>query len=180
MKSKTTKYIVSALFCALIAAFSQICIPLPMGIPITLQSLAICLTGYLLGAYYGCLSVVAYIILGAVGVPVFTFFGAGPSIVFGQNGGFIIGFLPLCFMCGISSFFKSDYIKICFGTLGIIICHICGILMFRAVYGSGFIEAFFLCSAPFLLKDFVCVASAYIITKQLNKRTKLFKGLSAR
>ncbi len=177
MKNRTFKYILSALFCALIAAFSQICIMLPTGIPLTLQIFIICLTGYLLGGYFGTLSVVIYIVLGAVGVPIFTFFGAGLPVLLGHSGGFIIGFLPLVLMCGIASVVYKDWIKIMLGLIGVILCHIFGITAFSVLYGNNPLQSFIICSAPFLLKDIILCVLAFAVSKQLNKQS-LFKGLS--
>ena len=82
-----------ALFTSLTAVCAQISIPLPGGVPITLQTLAVMLSAIVL-RFDGVLSVAAYVFLGLVGVPVFSKFGATASL-FSPTGGFIVGFLPM-------------------------------------------------------------------------------------
>ena len=76
MKSTKTM-IITAMFAAVIAVLAQIAFPLPSGVPVTLQTFAVALTGVVLGAKLGTISTFIYILLGAVGVPVFS----------GLNGG---------------------------------------------------------------------------------------------
>ena len=93
--------IVSALFAAIIAVFAQITIPLPFSpVPITGQTLAIGLAATILGSRYGTLSVAIYLLLGAVGVPVFAGMSGGLGALIGPTGGFLIGFLPTAFIIG--------------------------------------------------------------------------------
>lgn len=82
-----------ALFTALTAVCAQISIPLPGGVPITLQTLAVVLATIVL-RFDGVIAVAAYIVLGLVGVPVFSKFGATASLV-SPTGGYIVGFLPM-------------------------------------------------------------------------------------
>lgn len=84
--------IVAALFAAIIAIFAQITIPLPL-IPITGQTLAVGLAITVLGLRYGTLSVLLYIALGAIGLPVFSGMSGGFGTIIGPTGGYIIGFL---------------------------------------------------------------------------------------
>ena len=78
----TRNLVLAALFAALTAVCSQIQIPLPM-VPINLALFAVHLCGALLGAKWGALSMCAYVLLGAVGVPVFSGFASGPAVLFG-------------------------------------------------------------------------------------------------
>lgn len=82
-----------ALFTALTAVCAQISIPLPGGVPITLQTLAVMLCAIVL-RFDGVFSLAAYVFLGLVGVPVFSKFGATASL-FSPTGGYIVGFLPM-------------------------------------------------------------------------------------
>lgn len=84
--------IVAALFAAIVAIFAQITIPLPL-IPITGQTLAVGLAITILGLRYGTISVLLYIALGAIGLPVFSGMSGGFGIIIGPTGGYIIGFL---------------------------------------------------------------------------------------
>ena len=82
-----------ALFTALMAVCAQISIPLPGGVPITLQTLAVMLASIALG-FDGVAAVAVYVFLGLIGVPVFSKFGATASLV-SPTGGYIVGFLPM-------------------------------------------------------------------------------------
>lgn len=100
MKTNTTAMILVAFCTAIIVVLAQITIPLPL-IPITGQTLAIGLVVTILGLKYGTYSVLLYIILGAVGLPVFQSFTGGIGIVFGPTGGYIIGFIPSAIIIGL-------------------------------------------------------------------------------
>ena len=94
MKS-TKKMIIVGMFAAVIAVLAQIAFPLPSGVPVTLQTFAVVLTGVVLGARLGTAATFVYILLGAVGVPVFSGLGGGLGVIVGKTGGFIWGFLFL-------------------------------------------------------------------------------------
>ncbi|MDY5627951.1 MAG: biotin transporter BioY, partial [Clostridia bacterium] len=82
-ETKTKDIIFIGLFAAILCVCAQISIPTPFGIPFTLQTFAVALCGYILGAKKGALTVLVYILLGTVGLPVFSGFGAGFSKIFG-------------------------------------------------------------------------------------------------
>lgn len=91
--------IISALFAAIIGVLAQLTVPLPL-VPITGQTLAIGLAATILGAKYGTLSVLIYLCMGAIGLPVFAQLSGGLGILFGPTGGFLIGFIPTAFLIG--------------------------------------------------------------------------------
>lgn len=96
---KLRSMIITALFAAIIGVLAQITIPLPL-VPITGQTLAIGLAATILGSRYGTLSAILYLIIGAVGVPVFAEFSGGLSVLFGTTGGYLVGFIPSTFLIG--------------------------------------------------------------------------------
>lgn len=101
-KSSTYQYILAAFGAAIIAVLAQVTIPLPFSpVPITGQTLAIGLVVTILGTKLGTLSVLLYILLGAVGMPVFSGMSGGLGIVVGPTGGYIIGFLPTAIVMGL-------------------------------------------------------------------------------
>ena len=91
--------ILTSLCAAIIAVLAQIIIPLPL-IPITGQTLAIGLVVTILGLKHGTYAVLLYILLGAIGLPVFQSFTGGLGILFGPTGGYIIGFIPTAIVIG--------------------------------------------------------------------------------
>ena len=79
-----------ALFVALIAVFSQIAIPLPMGVPINLALFAVFICAMMLPLKQSMLAVLIYLLLGFIGVPVFAGFRAGPSSLLGKTGDILL------------------------------------------------------------------------------------------
>ena len=111
-KSRNTlySYLLCALFAALTAIFSQIMIPLPFTpVPINLALLAVWLCGIVLGAKRGAISILVYILLGAIGVPVFHGFMGGIGVLAGPTGGYIVGYLPAVVIFG---FLYNRYISV--------------------------------------------------------------------
>jgi biotin transport system substrate-specific component len=84
-----------------IALCAQIVIPLPFTpVPITGSTLGVLYTGALLGSRRGALSVVFYLVLGAIGLPFFSGGAGGASHFLGATGGYLVGFLPAAWVCG--------------------------------------------------------------------------------
>ena len=169
-KQKTKNIVTAAVFTAIIAILSQIAVPLPSGVPITLQTFAIALCGYVLGPFWGFASITAYVLLGAIGVPVFSAFGGGISRLFGPTGGFIFGFMLFAPTCGLAKKHKNPTVQILLGLSGMLICHLIGTLQYAYVYKTEFIASFLLVSAPYLIKDAASVILAWLAAKQINKR----------
>ncbi|HEX6595051.1 MAG TPA: biotin transporter BioY [Bacillota bacterium] len=97
--SKLRMMIATAFFTAIIGILAQVTIPLPL-VPITGQTLAIGLVATILGAKLGTLAATLYLIIGAIGIPVFSQFTGGLGIIIGPTGGFIFGFIPTAFIIG--------------------------------------------------------------------------------
>lgn len=93
---------VIALFTFLTIVSAQVAIPLPGGVPFTLQTLVIPLTAAIAGPVLGTLTTALYLLLGAVGLPVFSGFSGGFAALIGPNAGFLWGFLPLAALTGLS------------------------------------------------------------------------------
>lgn len=158
-----------SLMTALIAVSAQITVPLPSGVPVTLQTLTVALCGYCLKTGKSLVSVIVYILLGLVGIPVFSNFNAGTAALFGKTGGFIIGFIFLVLACGIASKAKGKITKILIGTAGLIVCHAFGTIWFAYLTHTGFIASAVLVSIPFILKDVICIICAYFLSERLKK-----------
>ena len=101
-RQKITTIVLCALFAAITAVLSQIAIPMPSGVPVTLQTFAIALCGFYLCTARATVSTVVYVLLGAVGVPVFSGFKGGIASIVGPTGGFIIGFIAMAAISGIA------------------------------------------------------------------------------
>ncbi|MBQ1536102.1 MAG: biotin transporter BioY [Ruminococcus sp.] len=177
-KKFTTRNIVfMGLFAAITAVLSQISLPLPSNVPLTLQTFAVALAGYFLGWFKGCISVVVYVLIGAVGAPVFAGFKGGLGVISGPTGGFIIGFIVMALLCGLGSDLfskKRNIVSIAFGILlglaGLAVCHVFGFVRYANISGQSLWKAFLVVSLPYLVKDVISVAAAYFICRELRHR----------
>ncbi|MDR0297226.1 MAG: biotin transporter BioY [Streptococcaceae bacterium] len=95
-------WLFSALGAALIAILAQVTIPFPL-VPNTAQTFGITLVAVLLGKKYGTLATFLYVLLGAIGAPVFAGFSGGFGIVIGNTGGYILAFPIVSFLIGLTS-----------------------------------------------------------------------------
>ena len=161
---------ITGMFAAVIAVLAQVALPMPSGVPVTLQTFAIALTGVVLGAKLGMAAAGVYILLGAVGVPVFSGFAGGLGILFGKSGGFIWGFLFLALLCGLGCQIKNKVVGWGLGIVGLAVCHLLGIFQFMVLMKMGFAESALLVSVPFLIKDVVSVAFAFVLGLQIRKQ----------
>ena len=172
-KSKLSNIAVSALFTAIICVLAQISVLTPWGVPFTLQIFAVSLCGYILGVKQTLTSVLAYIFLGIMGVPVFSNFKGGIHTLFGISGGFILGFIALGVFCGIAKKLKKEYLKIILGICGVLICHLFGTVQLAIISKTNLLSAFITASLPFILKDLLLLIAAFYISKIINKRFKI-------
>ena len=169
-KLTTKTIVITGMFAAVIAVLAQIAIPMPSGVPITLQTFPIALTGAVLGARLGTAATGIYILLGAVGVPVFSNFTGGLAIIAGKTGGFIWGFLFLALLCGAGATLKNKPLGVATGLLGLIACHLLGTLQFSLLTGMNFPESALLVSVPYLPKDILSLILAYALGLQIRKQ----------
>ncbi|MBQ9438095.1 MAG: biotin transporter BioY [Lachnospiraceae bacterium] len=140
-----------ALFTALISVLAQISIPLPGGVPLTLQTFAVPLAGLILGAKRGTVSAILYVLLGAVGVPVFAGFSGGLGVVFGMTGGFIISFPLMALFAGfaVDKGVKSPMLWLWL-VLGAVANYAVGTIWFMNAAGAGLRAALAACVLPFI------------------------------
>lgn len=167
--SKTQSIAMIGMFTAVLAVLSILQIPMPSGVPITLQTFAVALCGYCLGKKNGTLCVALYLILGFVGVPVFTGMTAGIGKLFGYTGGFLYGFLFLAFFCGLGSQLKHHAVSVLLGVVGLLICHVLGAFHYSIIATTGFGPAFLLVSVPYLVKDVLSVIGALVVALVIKK-----------
>lgn len=165
----------TALACALIAACAWITIPLPINIPITLQTMAVLFCAGLLGTKRGVAAVVVYLLLGLCGVPVFSSFRSGPSVLLGPTGGYLIGFLFTALIVGVcADRGKRRVPALLLGMLaGIVAYYVFGTFWYFFLYLSesglaGLWAATVKCVLPFLPFDAVKAALAIFLIRRLD------------
>lgn len=168
-KKNTLSLVIAAMFTAITVVCSQIAIPMPTQVSLTLQTFAVALCGYVLGIKWGLASIITYVLLGTVGVPVFSGFKGGIQVIFGASGGFIFGFIFFVGLCGASLLLKNKALKLLIGLGGLAVCHILGVIQFAVVYKTDLISSFLMVSAPYLIKDVISVAAAFFLSLYIRK-----------
>ena len=165
MKNNTSRVTLTALFAVIIAFCAWISVPTPLTVPVTLQIFGVALCGFLLGPKMGLGCTAVYISMGALGLPVFSFFQGGLGVLTSANGGFVFGFLILSLCCGLNTLCKPKFIL---PLIGVLLCHAVGLLQFCLVSGSGFWGAFLTVALPFLIKDIFLVWLAGSVSKRIR------------
>ena len=142
----------SGLFAAVIAIMAQISIPMPGGVPMTMQTFAITLAAVVLGAKLSTVSSVIYLLLGAVGVPVLANFSGGFDKFIGPTGGFLISFPLMAFIIGWGAdhrqAFRGAYVLALI--IGTIANYVVGTAMFCVLMNSSIAAGVTACVLPFI------------------------------
>lgn len=159
-----------AFFTALTGICSQIQIPLPM-VPINLALFAVHMAAALLGPQYGTLSIVCYIALGLVGVPVFAGFSGGAGSIMGPTGGYIVGYAISAILTAlvIRKWGRNPIAMVLGMVLGATACYGFGTVWFMVVTGMDLITSLFYCVIPFLAGDGVKILLACLLVRGLVK-----------
>lgn len=162
-----------AMFAALISVCSIISIPIGQ-VPVTLQTFAVCLSAALLGWKRGTLSVLIYILLGAVGVPVFAGMKGGVGVLAGPTGGYIVGFLLTSLIIGFAAerWERKALPLSAAMILGVLLCYAVGTVWFMLTAETRLGESLLLCVVPFLLPDAVKIAAAVLVADKLMKAVR--------
>lgn len=174
MKLKTKDLALCALFAALIAVCAWISIP--ATVPFTLQTFAIFAALGLLGGKRGTVAVAVYLLLGAIGVPVFAGFQGGLGALLGTTGGYLLGFLLTALIVwGMEARFGSKAgVFLLSAVLGMLVCYAFGTAWYLVVYArtKGAISlatALGWCVVPFLIPDAVKIALAVLLRGRLKR-----------
>ena len=162
-------------FTAVIAIMAQISIPMPLGVPMTMQTFAITLASVVLGAKLSALSSLVYILLGAVGVPVLANFSGGFAKFIGPTGGFLISFPIMAFIIGYGVEHKDKFkgfFVICL-ILGTVVNYVIGVAMFCVLTQSTVMAGLSACVIPFIPTAIIKAILASIIGFTIRKRMKV-------
>lgn len=150
---------------------------LPIGpVPISLTNLAIYVTMYVLGTKRGTIAYCLYMLIGLVGVPVFSGFSGGPGKLFGPTGGYIIGFLPMAFVIGlfIDRYWKNRIACIAVMEAATWIPYLLGTAWLAYSAGMSFTAALAAGVTPFIMLDLIKMAIAGILGPELKTRLARF------
>lgn len=172
MKLNTKEITLSALFTGVISIFSLVAIPTAF-VPVTLGVFGVLFSSVVLGKKLGLLSVMVYILIGSFGIPVFSGFRGGISVLLSPTGGYIFSYIFMSLITGFVSDKtnkfsnrKSFIIRLlsCFASL--FVCYFFGTLWFITVTPQPLISALFVSVFPFVLFDIVkCVLACVLGSK---------------
>lgn len=169
--SDTRNLVLCAVCAAVTCILAPLSIPLAGGVPISLATFAVMLSGVLLGGSMGALSQLIYILLGAVGLPVFAGWTGGIGNVLGMTGGYIIGYIPLAWLTGLiykkysrSAKKQEKVLFMILGmTVGNIVLYILGTAWFMFVTGMTLKASLAACVFPFIPGNIIKMAAVILI-----------------
>lgn len=163
-KTNTKNLVLAALFAALTAVFSQIIVPLPFTpVPLSANLIAVFLTGALLNKKTAFFSQVAYVLLGAVGAPVFSAFSGGLHKIAGPTGGYILAY-PL--MAVIVAFAAEKWGRSFWKMAGamavsLVVCYAIGTVQLMLITKADLLSGLTMAVFPFIPLDLAkCLLTA--------------------
>lgn len=173
-RSKTTEIVFGGVFVVLMAICSWISVP--TAVPFTLQTFAVFIAVETLGGRLGTMSVIVYLILGAIGVPVFAGFSGGLGILLGSTGGYLIGFVFSALVMWVIEgiFGRKPVVSILAMLAGLLVCYLFGTLWFMMVYSrsNGAVSLLTVlgwCVFPFIIPDLAKIGLAYLLSQRIRK-----------
>lgn len=173
MNHKTYDLVYVSMFAILLAICSWLSIP--TMVPFTLQTFGIFFTLLMLGGKQGTSVILLYLLLGSIGLPVFSNFGAGIGYLLGNTGGYTLGFLATGLMFWLFEiiFPRKALMQVIALLLGLILCYLFGtfwILNLSISSGNilGFRAVFSMCVLPFIVPDLCKLWLAYLLSKRFR------------
>jgi biotin transport system substrate-specific component len=174
-KTSIKGIVFASLFGALTAAGAFIVIPVP-PVPITAQTFFLNTAALLLGGSLGALSQFVYVMLGVVGIPVFSGGKAGIGVIFGPTGGYLLGFIIAAFIIGKIAGAKRGagiFWHIFAMLAGMMVIYSLGIMQLALVAKISFKKALAIGVLPFIPGDIIKILLAAIISSRLKGRIKV-------
>ena len=161
-----------------------ICVAGPLSIsigpiPLTLSNFAVYLAAAVLGAKYGPISVALYLLIGAIGVPVFSGFTGGVQKLIGVTGGYLAGYVPGAFIGGLAVKpgqtvpERKWLLPLCL-VLGTLVIYILGTAWFMLQSGNSLASALGLCVIPFLPGDVIKIIAVTLLAWPI--RRAIYRG----
>jgi len=167
---RVKKLVYAALFTALTAAAAWVAIPLPY-VPITLQTFFVILAGAVLGTYFGLLSMVAYLLLGFIGLPVFARGQSGLGVLAGPTGGYLVGFVICALVTGLIVGARKKPGMIWYGlamAAGTLAIYACGTVQLSVILHMPLDKALLIGTLPFVPGDILKIVIASFVAKKFN------------
>ena len=161
---------------AVMAALICIAGPLTIAagpVPLSLATFAVMLAGAVLGKKRGTAAVGLYLLIGIIGIPVFSGFSGGFQKLAGVTGGYLVGYLPCAFLSGLGAERAEEESRIWIlpakMAAGTAVLYTIGTAWFMIQSGNALGTALSLCVVPFLPGDAVKIAAAVMLTVPVRK-----------
>ncbi|MDR2587316.1 MAG: biotin transporter BioY [Coriobacteriales bacterium] len=174
--SRTRSIVLCGLSIALLAVGAAI--QLPLGpIPFTLQTLMLIIILLILTPAEALVAVGGYLVLGAIGLPVFAGFKGGFGVLFGPTGGFLVGFFIAAALVGLirmvltrktHSFYTAAALDVLSVVVAVIVYYAAGACWFALSTGATIQAAFAVCILPFLVPDLLKAAAAFVCAQPIR------------
>ncbi len=168
-KFRTVELAYIALGAALIAVCAWITIP--FTVPFTMQLFAVFFVLTVLGGRNGTIAIAVYLLLGSIGIPVFSGFKGGFGVLIGMTGGYLVGMLliGLVYWLMTKLLKPSVWTELIAFAIGLLLCYAFGTLWFSTLNGEkSFYASLAVCVVPFILPDILKLALAYFIGRKLR------------
>lgn len=172
MKLKTRELTFIALAAALMAVFSQIALPIG-SVPMTVQIFAVVLIGAVLDKKSATIAMVVFVLLGAIGIPVFANFKGGLSAILGATGGYLYGFILTAFVVAYLKEYNNKILLYVGTSLAVILTEFIGTLQLKVVLSLTMPQALAAGFIPFVLKDVVLGIVALFVGELLTKKLRI-------
>lgn len=174
-KIRTKQMVLIALMTAVTCVLGPLSIPLPFSpVPISLTNFAIFLAIFVLGMKSGTISFIIYLLLGAIGVPVFSSFRGGLQVLAGPTGGYLIGFIFLALIMGFAlDHFNRKLVPTIIGMIiGMAVCYAFGTVWLAKLLSLSFKEGLMMGVIPYLAGDAAKIIIAVIVGPKLYGATQ--------
>lgn len=176
-RGKTYDIVYIGIFAVLLAVCSWI--SLPFAVPFTLQTFGVFMALETLGGKRGTMAILVFLLMGLVGLPVFSGFRGGPGVLAGTTGGYIVGFVLTGFLVWLmekllGEKWKKTVVRVCVMLLGLVLCYAFGTLWFLNVYSAangavGIGAVLGWCVFPFVIPDLVKLGLAFVLARRVRK-----------
>ncbi len=172
-KTKQPMRIAELAYIALGAAIITVCawITIPFTVPFTMQIFAVFFLLILLGGRDGTLSVIVYLLLGAIGIPVFSGGKGGFGVLAGLTGGYLWGMILIGVVYWIMTalFGKMLWIEIVSLLFGLLLCYLFGTVWFSVLNPDrGFVSSLMICVVPFIVPDLIKLGLAVMLGRKIR------------
>ena len=164
MTHSTRNMVRSSFFAGAMAVCAWLAVPIS-DIAFTMQTFGVFLALGLLGGKWGTVSIGIYLLMGLVGLPVFSGFRGGPGMLLGVTGGYLWGFLA----SGLAYWALERFGKLPAMIGGLIICYVCGTLWFLQYSSGGLALVLLRCVVPYLIPDGIKIFMAWSLSRRLAK-----------